>query len=130
MNKVSKFYWPAILWAIFIFIMCSVKFSDNITHAPMFFAGFDKLVHCGFFLVLVVFYMYGFIRQQNLRYIPYKQGVIVLVTVLFYGGLIEILQYYFFTWRSAEWGDFFADTIGALMGCFSILFTGLAYVKK
>ena len=32
-----------------------------------------------------------------------------------YGGIIELLQNYFFTFRSGEWLDFVADILGALV---------------
>ncbi|MAU51919.1 MAG: antibiotic resistance protein VanZ [Roseovarius sp.] len=40
----------------------------------------------------------------------------VALGVLAYGGMIEILQP--LTGRDAEWGDFLADGIGALVGVF------------
>jgi VanZ family protein len=49
-----------------------------------------------------------------------------------YGGIIELLQHYLFTWRSGEWADLFADAVGAFMGLFSflVIFKALNYVKK
>ena len=54
MKRLFKYYWPAILWALFILLLCSIKIGEE-SNLPMFFPGFDKLVHCGFFFVLVVF---------------------------------------------------------------------------
>jgi len=124
-------YWPALLWAFFIFVMCTIKLG-RVPSAPIFFEGFDKLVHCGFFFVQVVFIAYGLIRGSNSYTFRYEQLIIPILLSLIYGGLIEILQNYFFTWRSGEWDDFFADTVGALMGAFSIftVFKALSYVKK
>jgi VanZ family protein len=121
MKPILKYHRLAILWALFIFVMCSIKIGDNITHQPMFFPGFDKLVHSGFFFVLVVFWCNGIIRQQNTRPLSYKSAAIVTVISILYGGLIELLQLTIFTWRSGEWPDLFADTVGACMGIFSIL---------
>ena len=55
----------------------------------------------------------------------------LLVAVLF-GGAIELLQKYLFTWRSGEWGDLFADAVGAGMALFSVLITTwtVNYEKK
>ncbi|MDB4902582.1 MAG: hypothetical protein JWQ63_1863 [Mucilaginibacter sp.] len=131
MKVTFKYYGPAILWALFIFILCSVKLG-KVSHSPMFFPGFDKLVHCGFFLVLVVFFCYGLIRQQSYQAFPYKKVILITTIAIIYGGVIELLQLYIFTWRSGEWNDLFADTIGALMGAFSIVTTvkALSYVKE
>ncbi|MGZ3874815.1 MAG: VanZ family protein [Mucilaginibacter sp.] len=111
--------------------MCSVKLG-KVSDSPLFFAGFDKLVHCGFFFVMVVFNAAGYIRQQAARMLSI--GVLLLITTaaIAYGGLIELLQTYVFTWRNGDWSDLFADIIGALMGGFSILVTvkAMSYDKK
>lgn len=131
MKPVIRYYWPAILWALFILIMCSVKLG-KVSDSPLFFSGFDKLVHCGFFFVMVVFSAAGYIRQQAARILPF--GVLLLITTaaVAYGGLIELLQTYVFSWRNGDCSDFFADLIGALMAAFSILVTvkALSYDKK
>lgn len=62
----------------------------------------------------------------------YKYAILVLALALFYGGSIEILQATVFTWRDGDWNDFFADTVGASMGLFSVLVisTALKHGKK
>jgi VanZ family protein len=131
MTIIFKFFWPSIAWAVFIFIMCTIKI-DNITHSPLFFAGFDKLVHCGFFFVQVVLFGYGLIRLLHTPFLGFSRVLIVTAIAIAYGSIIEILQHYLFTWRSGEWDDLFADAVGASMGAFSILtiFKALSYVKK
>ena len=131
MKAVIKYYWPAILWALFVFTMCSIKMGD-VSDSPLFFPGFDKLVHCGFFFLIVVFISAGYIRQQSHRSFPYKALLLITVVVITYGGLIELLQRYIFTWRSGDWNDLFADTVGALMAAFSIFITvnALNYDKE
>lgn len=131
MKMLFKYYGPAILWALFIFTLCSIKLG-GVSNSPMFFPGFDKLVHCGFFFVLVVFYCYGLIRQQSRQRFSYKKIILITIIAIAYGGIIELLQRYIFTWRSGEWNDLFADAIGASMGAFSIMITvkALSYVKE
>lgn len=116
-----KYQRLTILWALFIFIMCSIKIGDNITHEPLFFAGFDKLVHSGFLFLLVILWCNGIIRQQNGRRISYKTATIVTSVSILFGGLIELLQLTLFTWRSGEWPDLFADAIGACMGILAVM---------
>jgi VanZ family protein len=131
MKTMFKYYRPAILWALFILFMCSIKMG-KIGNSPLFFPGFDKLVHCGFFFVLVVFYCNGLIRQPSSQKLSYKRVLIFTVIAILYGGLIELLQLFVFTWRSGEWNDLFADAVGASMGAFSILITvnAISDVKK
>src|ERR1035437_1819898 len=106
MKAIFKYYKPAILWTLFIFIMCSIKLG-KVGDSPLFFPGFDKLVHCGFFFVLVVFYSSGLLRQQSQRSLSYKYTITITATAILYGGLIELLQFTVFTWRSGAWGDLF-----------------------
>lgn len=109
------------MWALFVFAMCSIKIGDNITNKPLFFPGFDKLVHCGFFFLLVILWCNGIIRQQNGRLLSYKTAAIVTFISIVFGGLIELLQLTLFTWRSGEWPDLFADATGAFMGILGVL---------
>lgn len=131
MKAVLKYYGTAILWASFILIMCSIDLGQ-VSKAAIFFPGFDKLAHCGFFFVLVIFCCTGLIRQQSHKAISYKSVIIITLTAVLYGGLIELLQLTVFTWRSGEWADLFADAIGALMGAFGIMITvkTISYVKE
>jgi len=92
----------------------------------MFFPGFDKMVHCGFFFVLVVFYCNGHLRQHKQRFLTYTAIILIVLIALLYGYSIELLQKYVFTWRDFEWTDLFADTVGACMGMFSVLVTSAA----
>lgn len=98
----------------------------------MFFPGFDKLVHCSLFFVFVIVCFYGVIRQQILAAMPYKAVLFLIALGIVYGGIIELLQFYIFTWRSGEWDDLFADAVGASMAGFGILLTiyGMRYAKK
>ncbi len=131
MNTILKYYWPAISWALFILIMCSIKMG-KVMGSPLFFPGFDKLVHCGFFFVLMVLYFNGLIKQQNTGILTYTVVILVTIAAILYGGIIEILQLPIFTWRTGEWDDLFADAVGASMGAFSIILTvnAMRYVKK
>jgi VanZ family protein len=120
-----KYYGPALLWALFILTICSIKMGD-IGSGHLFFPGFDKLVHCGLFFVLVVFYCNGFIRKHGQDNLTYLVFVKIIIGAILYGGLIEVLQAYVFTWRSGELADLFADAVGTCMGIFSVLLTMLA----
>lgn len=79
------------------------------------------MVHLGFFFVLTVFLFYGKIKQQN----SYDYRLLTIVKIaminIVLGGGIELLQWKVFTYRSAEWWDFFSDMVGLGMGIFSYL---------
>ena len=120
-----KYYGPATLWALFILIICNLPMGD-VAKSPSFFPGFDKLVHCGLFAVLAVLYCEGSIRRWNTKTIRIEIAIKNTIVLISYGALIEMLQKYVFTWRSGEWNDLFADTVGACLGIFSVLITANA----
>src|SRR5689334_20583292 len=121
MMMFSRYQRPTVLWALFVLVMCSIKIGDNVTHEALFFPGFDKLVHSGFFFILVILWCNGIIRQQNVRPISYKTAALVTFISILFGGLIELLQLTIFTWRNGEWPDLFADATGASMGILGVL---------
>ena len=130
MLRTLKFQWPAISWAILIIILCGLPQND-LPQAQRFFEGFDKMVHLGFFFVLTVFLFYGKIRQQNSFDYRFLTIVKIILINVILGGGIELLQWKVFTYRSAEWWDFFADMTGLGMGVFSyLLLHRKAYVYK
>lgn len=117
-----KYHGPAILWALFILIICAVDLGAA-GESPMFFAGFDKLTHTGLFFTLTTLYCNGAIRQQKPVRFSYKQALVVILVATFYGGVIEILQLKIFTWRSADWNDLFCDVLGTCMAVFGVMLT-------
>lgn len=131
MKVMLKYYWPAVLWAMFILILCSIKLGA-VSESPLFFPGFDKMVHCGLFFVIMVFITAGYTRKHAPAVLSVKTIAVFTVVAIFYGGIIELLQRYIFTWRSGEWNDLFADVIGILMAAFSIFITlkAIGYEKK
>lgn len=72
------------------------------------------------FFVLSILIGYGFIRQKGWQQFKIMGGVNVLLLAIVYGAIIEILQRFIFTWRSAEWDDLFADAVGIGMAIFGI----------
>ena len=95
-----------------------------VSHSPMFFEGFDKMVHCGFFFMFTVLAIHGVIAQHS--NFNFGNAVKMFVIAIAFGAAIEILQLYIFTWRSGEWNDLFADSVGAGMATFS----SLMFVKR
>ncbi|MGB4773613.1 MAG: VanZ family protein [Daejeonella sp.] len=119
MLNTLKHQYLAIIWSFITLILCDIPISG--TGGITFFAGFDKLAHTGFFFVLTVLLFYGKIRQQlSYQYRSVTILKILLITILLGGG-IELLQWKIFTYRSAEWWDFFCDMTGVGMGIFSYI---------
>lgn len=134
MFRTLKYQWSALLWSVLILILCNIP-SDQVPGSTLFFEGFDKMAHLGFFFILTVLLFFGKISQQN----SYDYRIITIIKILLItaslGGGIEILQWKVFTYRSAEWWDFTADMFGVGMGIFSYLLLHrkaykIKYVKK
>lgn len=123
--KALKYQKWAILWAIVTLVLCNIDLSKQ--EGPgLFFVGFDKLAHLGFFYVLTILLFYGKIRyQHNYSFRSLTIFKVIMISVVVGGG-IELLQWKVFTYRSAEWWDFICDMIGCLMGVFSYVLLHLS----
>jgi len=120
MNKFGELKYQiwAIVWTAVILVLCNMKMPDT-QGSGIFFEGFDKMVHLGFFYVLSILLFFGKIRHQhNYSFRSLTIFKIIVITAALGGG-IELLQWKFFTYRSAEWWDFGCDMIGVFMGVFS-----------
>lgn len=131
MRKVLKYQRLAIGWALFILIICNMSVG-SIGKSRLFFRGFDKLVHTGLFFVLAVFVFFGLIRQYKDAAFSVRRIIAAILLLILFGGLVEVLQWKVFTYRSGDWADLFADSVGTFMGVFGVLFTAYAcrYEKK
>lgn len=114
MKALLRYMFLPLLIVILIFIATCLISSSQMPGLP---EGFpwDKLVHFGMFFVLSAVSLFDYYRlckgnPPALRWIFW--GFIIPV---FYGGVIELLQKYFFASRSAEWADWIADILGSLV---------------
>ena len=76
--------------------------------------SWDKLAHYGLFFLLSSVSLYDY-HQLYSGAPPFAKWLFWgFILPVVYGGVIELLQMYVFTTRSAEWGDWFADVAGSL----------------
>nr|WP_285009535.1 VanZ family protein [Pedobacter sp. ELA7] len=120
MNKMQalKYQSWAVIWTVLILIFCNMKMPDT-GGSGIFFEGFDKLAHLGFFYILTILLFYGKIKHQHSYSFRSLTIFKIIVITSLVGGGIEILQWKVFTYRSAEWWDFGCDMLGVAMGVFS-----------
>jgi VanZ family protein len=71
----------------------------------------DKVVHIIMYMVLA-----GALVIE----IKKKNFFISIILPILYGGLLELLQEYFFPPRTGDWWDFLSDIIGVLLGFFIV----------
>ena len=103
-----------LLYAIGITVLSLVRI-DSSGRSLLSFEGADKLVHFlfyfGFTFLLALAYKGSFVIALN-----QKAQVIVALIAMIYGGIIEFLQGFFTVYRSAELGDFVANSVGVIFG--------------
>ncbi|SHF32027.1 VanZ family protein [Dysgonomonas macrotermitis] len=105
---------PVIISLVILYLCCLIPPNDIPDVGFEFLIPTDKIVH---------FLMYmGLSGATAFNYIHAKRGHINMLKLLvfafafpiLYGGLIEIIQHYYFPPRSGDWFDFLADALGAL----------------
>jgi VanZ family protein len=88
---------------------------------------FDKWVHIGLLLVLVVTWCryYKLVYRQDASLKKYFRGI--LIAAMAYGILMELVQHFFIPFRSFDVGDLLADAVGSWLG---YLFAVRTFIKK
>lgn len=105
---------PALLWAIVIFILCTIPGQNLPAEAWMEAIRLDKWVHFGIFAVLMVLVSFAIDGQYEPVSLRFYIGAFLLVVA--FGALIEGYQHFMLDDRYAELYDVLANTIGALAG--------------
>ena len=113
MRTLFRYMSLPLLVGLLIFTGTCLIGSGSVPDMPKGFP-WDKAAHFGLFFLLSAVSLYDYDKLHNgspsrIRWIFW--GVILPVL---YGGLIELLQLYIFTTRSAEMGDLIADVAGSL----------------
>lgn len=115
--KVIRFLFqfiPTIIVGITIFYLSLSHFSSPYTVPNI--PNLDKIVHFTMYMGLVSVFCFDVYRSNWLsRY----DGKILLwgwILAVLWGGLMELFQKYFTDYRTADWFDFLANTVGAFAG--------------
>ncbi|MGV9003093.1 VanZ family protein [Flavobacterium sp.] len=101
----------AVFWTSIIFFLCLIS-SEDLPSINIKIEGSDKGVHFTFhfiFTVLWMLYIYASFQKITLN-----QTLKVILSSFLFGIVIEILQGFFTTTRSADVLDVVANTLGAL----------------
>lgn len=115
MPNLNKKYLPLLtganlLWILVIFALCAMPPQD-VPEPGIEIPHLDKVVHFGMFFIMSLLICYRF-ERPSLKSI---YGIAIGFSFL-YGGLIEILQHYFFN-RGGDVLDLLADVAGGVAGC-------------
>lgn len=107
--------YPALLWAVFIAVLCGMPGKDIPHISFLELLEFDKLVHASVFFVLVLLMIKGFKKISSPLFLQNHPFTFAILLSVAYGGLLEILQGLVFIDRSADILDFIANSFGCLM---------------
>jgi Predicted integral membrane protein len=113
MEKRKKVYLlliSSIVWAIIIFVLCTLPPSE-IPRTKILY--FDKVAHFGIFFIQSV--LLSLLLKFRSRKSYFQIIIFSTLMAFIYGGLIEILQSRFFN-RSGDLYDLIADIAGGLFG--------------
>ncbi|MFY9308927.1 MAG: VanZ family protein [Bacteroidia bacterium] len=111
-----KYTWWSMLWALIILILCGIPGRDIPHISFLELLSFDKFVHAGIFMVLVVLTIRGFTLQKNFPKLQASAKAAACISCIVYGGLLEVMQGTLFEGRSADIYDFIANSFGCIVG--------------
>ena len=109
----NKLLWRNIIWAIIIFVLCSIPGNDLPKTSALSIPHFDKIVHFGMFFVMGIFLFSEISIQTKLKRISITS--IILLMIAIYGATIEYLQQNYFINRSGDYLDLLADVLGGII---------------
>lgn len=119
MIKTLKYQYLSFIWLVLVLILCNMHMDNVPDSQSFFFEGFDKLVHTGLFFVLTSLMLRGKLRQEAAQTLKFSTVVKIVLFSVIFGGIIELLQWKVFTYRSGDWWDLFCDALGVAMAVFS-----------
>jgi VanZ family protein len=117
-----RYFLPSFIWAAII-IFLSLTPSNEMPEMNIWaFLSFDKLAH-GFFYALLALQLIIAFKKQNYNYaLKYRAVLSAFIISLICGFLTEIMQYFMFAGRTADYLDIIANIIGVSFGCVSFYF--------
>ncbi|MEG1736875.1 MAG: VanZ family protein [Odoribacter sp.] len=101
-----------IFWAVIIFLLCTMP-QEDIPNPHLNIPHLDKIVHLGMFFIMALLLKHLLKIKTNLSI--KNIFVITLLGTCIYGGIIELLQHYFFN-RGGDLLDLTADLFGGIFG--------------
>ena len=106
----------AMLWALLIFILCAIPGKDlpDISYFEL--LELDKWVHASMFFVLQVLLIWGFTLQSSFYILRHFPKLTSASLSILYGISLELMQYAFFSGRTADIFDVIANTTGSILG--------------
>lgn len=107
---------PPVIWAIIILFL-SLTPSHEMPETNIWeFLSFDKLAHLFFYALFALQLIIAFKKQNFNSILKHNAILLGFILNLFYGIILETLQYYMYAGRTADLIDIIANLIGAFLG--------------
>ncbi|KAB2869817.1 MAG: VanZ family protein [Bacteroidales bacterium] len=119
MIKFIKRHINSFLWALIILILCGAPSSEFPSVGFLNIPHLDKIVHFGLYVVFTMLLLSETNAKRKKGELEIKSVFISLTIAIFYGLLIELMQMLVFKSRGAEFWDFVANTVGAIVAVLS-----------
>jgi len=107
---------PALLWALFILVLCLMPGQALPTWEWADLLSLDKPVHAILFGVFFVLLTTGLRRQQRWPFLREQAMVVAITVAVAYGALTELLQELPMLGRRGDLLDLAANAFGTLLG--------------
>ncbi len=120
---------PLFISLIILYLCCFIPVKDIPEVTIDFLIPTDKIVHFCMYLGLSVATAINYIHGERGFVNTFKLLIIAFLLPILYGGVIELLQHYYFPPREGDWFDFLAGTLGSL-SALPIVFWCKNYLTK
>lgn len=128
-KNIFKYHILSVICLLVIFILCVVRLpqQDNEISIPY----LDKIVHFVMYFVFSLLFLFEkFVSDVKNRKNPLKSYITTIVLTLVIGGLIEIIQSDFTSYRSGEIMDLYSDVAGAVSAIAVTELIRLSFLKR
>lgn len=124
--RIFRVYGMSIVLSLAILYVSIIRSVPEVPQIQ--FEGLDKVVHFLMYFLLAGVVCYELYRQRY-TFQETKMRLGGLAYPIIYGGVIELLQEYFFPPRTGDWFDWMADALGAIVAFFLAKWLLPKYVK-
>ncbi len=128
-KNIFRYHILSVICLLGIFILCVVRLpqQDNEISIPY----LDKIVHFVMYFVFSLLFLFEkFVSDVKNRKNPLKSYITTIVLTLVIGGLIEIIQSDFTSYRSGEIMDLYSDVAGAVSAIAVTELIRLSFLKR
>lgn len=119
-------YWRTLLWLVLIIFLSTFP-VEKVQEAPMFnIPHFDKIVHFFMYYIFAHFWLLDLYKTQQKTSL--KLIVIMALSSIFLGGLMEIIQANFTANRQGDFIDALTNSFGVLIAL--LIFLNLEFYRN